>query len=85
MFAGLPNPVRVGAYHSLYATEVPDELEVVARNEHGLVMALRHRAKPLAAVQIHPESILSLDQRAGHRLLENALRALLPAAAAAAG
>jgi anthranilate synthase len=56
----------------------------VARNETGLAMAVRHRAKPMAAVQIHPESILSLHQRAGHRLLENALRELLPDLAQAA-
>ena len=78
LFEGLPNPAQVGAYHSLYAVEakVPDELQVTARNERQLVMAVRHRTAPLAAVQFHPESILSLDQRAGHRLVENALREL---------
>jgi anthranilate synthase len=79
IFAGVPEGARVGGYHSLYAVAVPDELEVIARNETGLVMAVRHTSLPIAAVQFHPESILSLDGEAGHRMVENVLRTLLPA------
>jgi len=81
LFAGVPSPCRVGAYHSLYAVaaDVPAELEVIARNEDGVVMAVRHRQLPVAAVQFHPESILSMDGENGHRIVENALRTLLPA------
>ncbi|MDP6344292.1 MAG: anthranilate synthase component I [Alphaproteobacteria bacterium] len=80
LFAGIAQPCRVGAYHSLHAVAegVPDELEVIARNEAGLVMAVRHRLQPIAAVQFHPESILSLDAGAGHRIVENVLTTLLP-------
>jgi len=72
-FAGLPMPMRAGAYHSLHAVEdvLPAELAVTARNETGLVMALRHRSLPIAAVQFHPESILSLG--VGHALVANVL------------
>lgn len=80
LFAGLPNPCRFGAYHSLVADDstFPEgELAVTARNGDGLVMAVRHRRHPAWAVQFHPESILSLGGSAGNRLVRN-LFALLP-------
>ena len=43
----------------------------------GLAMAVRHRTAPAAAVQFHPESILSLGGEVGHRIVRNVLRALL--------
>lgn len=57
-FSDLPSPLTVGRYHSLVATALPEELEVSARFGQ-LVMALRHRTQPTAAVQFHPESILT--------------------------
>ena len=79
LFDGLPSPSRVGAYHSLYAVpeKIPGDLEVIATNEHGTPMAIRHRDKPLMAVQFHPESILTMDNQAGHRVVANALSILL--------
>jgi anthranilate synthase len=79
LFEGLQSPARVGAYHSLYAVpeKIPAELDVIARNENGIPMAVRHRDEPLMAVQFHPESILSMDQRGGHRIIANALSLLL--------
>jgi anthranilate synthase len=76
LFAGLPSPMKAGAYHSLHAPEetLPGELAVTARNEEALVMALRHRSLPVAAVQFHPESILSLG--VGHALIANVLESL---------
>ncbi|MCS5605911.1 MAG: chorismate-binding protein, partial [Alphaproteobacteria bacterium] len=80
LFDGIAQGNRVGGYHSLLAvsTKIPDDLEVIARNELGMVMAVRHTSQPIAAVQFHPESILSMDARAGHRIVENVLTALLP-------
>ncbi|MBT6909694.1 MAG: anthranilate synthase component I, partial [Rhodospirillaceae bacterium] len=71
---------RVGGYHSLLAVsdKIPDTLEVIARNEHDMVMAIRHKTLSLAAVQFHPESILSMDDQAGLRIVENVLVTLLP-------
>ena len=53
-----------------------DLLAVTAETEDGVVMALEHRQRPIAAVQFHPESILSLDDEVGMRLIENAMVAL---------
>ncbi|MBT6429994.1 MAG: anthranilate synthase component I [Rhodospirillaceae bacterium] len=80
IFDGIAPGARVGGYHSLLAIsdKVPGELEVIARNEEGMVMAVRHTSQPIAAVQFHPESILSMDARAGHRIVENVLATLLP-------
>ena len=79
MHADVAAPARVGAYHSLTARldDFPaDVLTVMARNETGLVMALQHKTLPIAAVQFHPESILSLGQSVGHTLIGNVVRQL---------
>lgn len=73
IFAGLPNPINAARYHSLYVVResLPPELEVAAESEDGVIMALRHRTLPVASFQFHPESILTLDQELGQRLIEN--------------
>ena len=72
IFAGLPQPVEVGRYHSLCArnASLPDELEVTARTDRDEIMGVRHRELPLEGVQFHPESVLTPD---GNRLLANFL------------
>jgi anthranilate synthase component II len=72
LFAGLPNPLQVGRYHSLVVSPegLPPELEVTAQTDDGIVMALQHRSWPLHAVQFHPESVLTVG---GHQLLANFL------------
>jgi anthranilate synthase component 2 len=59
VFAGLPDGIDAGRYHSLAAVKVPDELEVTARTEDGEVMGVRHRQHPVEGVQFHPESVLT--------------------------
>jgi anthranilate synthase/aminodeoxychorismate synthase-like glutamine amidotransferase len=83
VFADLPNPLTATRYHSLVVERdsVPEELEVTAESEDGLVMGLRHRAFPIEGVQFHPESILT---DAGHDLLANFLRSAADAAGAPA-
>jgi anthranilate synthase len=77
LFDGLPRPICVGRYHSLVAATVPDCLEVCARSVEGDVMAVVHKTLPLAAVQFHPESILTLEGDKGRALIRNALRYLV--------
>ena len=80
----LPSPFRVGRYHSLYANKnaMPDCLEVTAESDDGIIMAIRHRDLPIEAVQFHPESILSLEQDCGLRLIENMIAAYAKAVVA---
>lgn len=59
LFTGVPQEFEVVRYHSLAALEVPHVLEVTARSEDGVVMAVRHRTLAQQGVQFHPESILS--------------------------
>lgn len=80
-FAGVPQPFRATRYHSLAVVDgtVPDELEVTARTEGGVIMGLRHREAPVYGVQFHPESVLT---EGGYRMLGNWLAASgLPEAA----
>ncbi|UIJ72944.1 anthranilate synthase [Aurantimonas sp. HBX-1] len=73
IFQGLPSEVTVGRYHSIFADPVrlPKEFEVTAETDDGIVMAFEHRTEPVAAVQFHPESIMSLGGDAGMRMIEN--------------
>jgi anthranilate synthase/aminodeoxychorismate synthase-like glutamine amidotransferase len=70
VFAGLPDPLEAGRYHSLAATRVPPCLEVTARTADGEVMGVRHRELPVDGIQFHPESVLTPD---GRELLRNFL------------
>ena len=72
VFAGLPNPLEATRYHSLIVDRdsVPDELEITAETDDGIVMGLRHRTYDIEGVQFHPESILTAG---GHDLLRNFL------------
>ena len=73
LFKGINENVHVGRYHSLVAAEVPVCLQVTARTADGKVMAVVHKSLPIAAVQFHPESILSMQSDAGRVLLRNVL------------
>jgi len=77
-FAGLPEQFKVGRYHSLYALrdKLPAVLEVTAESEDGVIMGVRHRELPIEAVQFHPESLLTLEDNLGLRLVENAIARL---------
>jgi anthranilate synthase/aminodeoxychorismate synthase-like glutamine amidotransferase len=59
LFAGLPEELVVGRYHSLAAETIPEELEVSATADDGEVMAVRHRELPIDGLQFHPESVLT--------------------------
>ncbi|GIV25340.1 MAG: glutamine amidotransferase [Bacteroidia bacterium] len=59
LFANLPNPLPVGLYHALHAAYVPPALEVVAQDEEGHCMAVRHPTYPIWGLQFHPDSILT--------------------------
>jgi anthranilate synthase/aminodeoxychorismate synthase-like glutamine amidotransferase len=72
VLSGLPSPFSAIRYHSLCAQpeSLPDSLEVTARTDTGVIMAIRHREYPVEGVQFHPESILT---EGGKQLLANFL------------
>ena len=76
IFDGLPARFEGGRYHSLYADRgtFPDPLRITAESDEGIVMAVEHPELPVAAVQFHPESILTLDDEAGLAVVMNVMR-----------
>ncbi|WP_202409971.1 anthranilate synthase component II [Halobacillus litoralis] len=70
LFRKLPGSFRVTRYHSLQADlpSLPEELEVTALSEDGVIMGVRHRNKMMEGIQFHPESILTEH---GYDLLQN--------------
>ncbi|MDO5053414.1 MAG: anthranilate synthase component I [Pseudoclavibacter sp.] len=82
----LPVEFVTGRYHSLFLdpNRFPhEELILVASDQDGVPMAIQHRDKPIFAVQFHPESLMTLRDRAGHRIIDAVLRRI-PAPAAGA-
>ena len=78
IFEGLPSEFTAGRYHSLFALRetFPATLAVTAETDEGVIMALEHRTLPMAAVQFHPESIMTLGDDVGLRLLANVMTTL---------
>jgi anthranilate synthase component II len=61
LFDGLPNEIEVGRYHSWVVAKenFPDDLEITAEDESGMIMALQHKTYDVQGVQFHPESVLT--------------------------
>ena len=70
VFSGLPNPFEAIRYHSLvvYKDDLPEELEITAWTDNGLIMGVRHVNFPVEGIQFHPESIMT---SVGKDLLNN--------------
>ncbi|MBA3970870.1 MAG: aminodeoxychorismate/anthranilate synthase component II [Bacteroidetes bacterium] len=70
LFANIPAKLNVGRYHSwvVNRSDLPAELEVTAVDEHGNIMALKHKTFDVKGVQFHPESILTEH---GLQMIEN--------------
>jgi anthranilate synthase component II len=73
IFAHVPDGFAATRYHSLIVEResLPQNLEVTAETEDGIIMGLQHKTKPIHGVQFHPESIASEH---GHALLKNFLQ-----------
>ena len=78
LFDGVPPRFEGGRYHSLHADRdtFPRALRITAESDEGIVMAVEHPELPVAAVQFHPESILTLDDDAGLAVVANVMRGL---------
>jgi anthranilate synthase/aminodeoxychorismate synthase-like glutamine amidotransferase len=73
-FAGLPNPIRIGRYHSLCTPNPPSRFHVHAEID-GMAMAISDPQARQIGVQFHPESVLT---PLGQKMLENVLDELAP-------
>lgn len=73
VFSGLGKEVTVGRYHSIFAdpSTLPRDFMITAESEDGTIMGIEHTKEPIAAVQFHPESIMTLGGDAGMRMIEN--------------
>jgi anthranilate synthase len=76
LFKSLPQSFTVGRYHSLFALpqKMPSVLKVTAISEDDVIMAIEHQTLALAAVQFHPESIMTLGGNVGLTIINNVVR-----------
>ncbi len=79
VFSGLDNDVTVGRYHSVFAdpATLSQDFIITAETEDGIIMGIEHKSEPVAAVQFHPESIMTLGGAAGQRMIENVIAHLV--------
>ncbi len=75
IFKEIPETFLAARYHSWAATDenFPEEIQVTARDEDGLIQAIQHKIFPISAVQFHPESILT---DVGEQLLRNFINSI---------
>lgn len=61
LFYGLPKQLEVGRYHSWVVNKetLPDNLEITALDNNGMIMAMKHTTYDVRGVQFHPESVLT--------------------------
>ena len=78
VFDGLGHEVTVGRYHSIFAdpSTLHRDFMITAESEDGTIMGIEHTREPVAAVQFHPESIMTLGGDAGMRMIENVVEKL---------
>lgn len=69
-FKGVPNPIKIGRYHSLCTPDPPSRFHVHASID-GMAMAISDTEAKQIGVQFHPESVLT---PVGQRILANVLK-----------
>jgi len=72
VFQNIDSPFEATRYHSLMVDpkSFPEDLEITATTDDGLIMGLKHKEFEIYGLQFHPESILTSH---GHKLIENFL------------
>jgi anthranilate synthase/aminodeoxychorismate synthase-like glutamine amidotransferase len=76
LYKGLENPFEANRYHSLIVEKesLPDCFEISSWTDEGEIMGLRHKEFVLEGVQFHPESILTIPEDEGKKLLQNFIK-----------
>lgn len=72
IFDGLKKEIEVARYHSLIIerSSLPDCLTVIAEDNKGQIMAVKHNEHPTYGLQFHPESIMT---DVGEKIISNFL------------
>ncbi|MBT3989356.1 MAG: aminodeoxychorismate/anthranilate synthase component II [Rhodospirillaceae bacterium] len=70
IFANVAKNFQATRYHSLMLEPEnwPEDIEITAKSDDGVIMAIAHKKHAIFGVQFHPESIASEH---GHQLLKN--------------
>ncbi len=70
IFRNIPQNFIATRYHSLIVDNdsLPEDLEVSARSEDGIIMGIRHKKYPVEGIQFHPESFLTFE---GENIIKN--------------
>ena len=71
IFKGLPQNLKVARYHSLIVDKLPNDFEIDAQSEDGVIQAIHQPKLKLWALQFHPESLVT---EYGHEMLNNFLK-----------
>ena len=76
IFSEIPEGFRAGRYHSLAIDRMPEDFESSAKTTDEINMAMRHKTLPIESVQFHPESVLTMKNQNGQKMIDNVLRFL---------
>jgi len=77
VFTDLKQDFAAGRYHSLATDRVPKDFVVTAHSaDDHIIMGIRHKNLPIEAVQFHPESVLTMKENNGQKLINNVLKYL---------
>lgn len=70
LFRGIEGNNVVGLYHSWVVgkEKFPEELQILAVSEQGMIMAITHKTYDICGLQFHPESIITVN---GQKMLNN--------------
>jgi len=72
IFRGIAPKQKFARYHSLGVLKVPNCFEISAK-AGNVIMSARHKTLPIEGVQFHPESILSMHNEGGKKLIQNVI------------
>lgn len=70
LFKNMLPTFQIGLYHSWAVSEqnFPSALQITARCDDNIIMAMQHKTLPIYGVQFHPESYIS---EYGEQILRN--------------
>ncbi len=71
IFKNIKQNEKFARYHSLGVLNTPECFIQTAACSTNIIMAAKHKTLPIEGIQFHPESILSMQNNAGEKLIQN--------------